>query len=100
MADALLTWPQHNAATVFVLTESEPPAYTPEPPDAVTVARAFQAAVFRLRWTILAMKLAADNELENPQRERLFWPDLMDALAVLTPDADALDVVVDELRRA
>ncbi len=46
------------------------------------------------------MKFAADGEHENPLQEPLFWPDLIDALAVLTPNADVLDDVVDALRRA
>ncbi|MBP7564719.1 MAG: hypothetical protein KA795_01805 [Burkholderiaceae bacterium] len=69
-------------------------------PELIALTRSFQSAVFRLRWTILAMKSAADGEHENPHHERLFWPDLMDALTLLTPDADVLDVVVDELQRA
>ncbi|MBP7564714.1 MAG: hypothetical protein KA795_01780 [Burkholderiaceae bacterium] len=101
MADALLAWPQHTATTAFFAAESEPPAYSssPDPGNAIAITRTLQSAVLRLRWTLLAMKLAADGELENPQLERLFWPDLMDALLALTPDANALDEVVDKLRR-
>lgn len=100
MADALLIWPQHKAAPGFFLAEPKPPIYAAEPPDAIAITRSVQSAVLRLRWTILAMKSAADGEHENPHQERLFWPDLMDALILLTPDADVLDNVVDELRRA
>ncbi|MBN9409431.1 MAG: hypothetical protein J0H69_09810 [Burkholderiales bacterium] len=67
--------------------------------DALAITRTFQSAVLRLRGTILAFKFAADGEHENSGAEPLFWPDLMDALTILTPDADVLDVVADELRR-
>jgi len=101
MADASATRLHHGAtADVDVLPSATLPTHAPEAPDPIAITRTIQSAVLRLRWTLLAMKLAADHALENPQQEPLFWPDLMDALLLLTPDADALDVVVDELRRA
>jgi len=83
------------------LSPAQPALSTAEPsfPDAIAITRSLQSAVLRLRWTLAAMKSAADGEHENPHQERLFWPDLIDALAILTPDADVLDAVVDELRR-
>jgi hypothetical protein len=80
------------------MADTSSPSPAPHP-DALAITRAFQSAVLRLRGTILALKFAADGEHENSGAEPLFWPDLMDALALLTPDADVLDVVVDELRR-
>ncbi|MBN9410686.1 MAG: hypothetical protein J0H69_16165 [Burkholderiales bacterium] len=100
MADTSARRQRHNAAPRRLHANSAPPASAPEPPDPIAITRSVQSAVLRLRMTILAMKSAADGEHENPHHERLFWPDLMDALTLLTPDADVLDVVVDELQRA
>lgn len=99
MADASANRPKRSTTAAIVPQAPTHPAREPAHPDPIEVARSFQSAVFRLRWTLLAMKLAADGELENPHQERLFWPDLMDALVALTPAADALDLVVDKLRR-
>ncbi|MBN9409393.1 MAG: hypothetical protein J0H69_09615 [Burkholderiales bacterium] len=69
-----------------------------DPEAALTITRNFQSAVFRLHGTITAMKLAAEADHEQADGPSLFWPDLIDALALLTPDAAVLDAVVDELR--
>jgi SpoU rRNA methylase family enzyme len=81
MADSISTVAQHSAAS-----------------NPLTITRNFQSAVFRLRGALTAMKFAAEADHEQAGGPSLFWPDLIDALAILTPDAAVLDAVVDELR--
>ena len=103
MADTRVSQVPHCATSHSLpATHLHPAAAAPlpAPPEAITITRTVQSAVLRLRWTLAALKFAADGEHENPQQQPLFWSDLIDALALLTPDANVLDLVVDELRRA
>lgn len=60
----------------------------------------FQVDVLRLRNMLVALKVAAREDERSTGKAKLYWPDLLEALEMLVPDDDVLDVVLDELARA